>query len=283
MEKGIAIITGADGGMGQEITLALAKDGFQIIMACKEPEKARPVCERIKKESGNEQIEVREIDLSSLSSVYAFAQKILAEGHPVSRLMNNAGVLTTNIRPTTDGLETIVSVNYVGPYLLTRLLLPLMHEGTRIVNTVSCTYAIGKIESDFFIKGKNGRFNRISVYGNTKLALLLFTRELAKRVKEKGITVNASDPGIVSTNMITMNAWFDPLTDILFRPFIKTPLQGAATAIHLALSEDVNGKSGGCYANCKEKKLSERILNHPAQSKLWDDTDALLRSHNLLD
>ena len=177
MEKGIAIITGADGGMGQEITLALAKDGFQIIMACKEPEKAYPVCERIKQESGNKQIEVRGIDLSSLSSVHAFAQKILAEGRPVSRLMNNAGVLTTHIRPTVDGLETIVSVNYVGPYLLTRLLLPLMHKGTRIVNTVSCTYAIGKIESDFFTKGKNGRFNRISVYGNTKLALLLFTRE----------------------------------------------------------------------------------------------------------
>lgn len=128
MEKGIAIITGADGGMGQEITLALAKDGFQIIMACKEPEKAYQVCERIKQESGNKQIEVRGIDLSSLSSVHAFAQKILAEGRPVSRLMNNAGVLTTHIRPTVDGLETIVSVNYVGPYLLTRLLLPLMHK-----------------------------------------------------------------------------------------------------------------------------------------------------------
>ena len=249
MEKGIAIITGADGGMGQEITLALAKDGFQIIMACKEPEKAYQVCERIKQESGNKQIEVRGIDLSSLSSVHAFAQKILEEGRPVSRLMNNAGVLTTHIRPTVDGLETIVSVNYVGPYLLTRLLLPLMHKGTRIVNTVSCTYAIGKIESDFFTKGKNGRFNRISVYGNTKLALLLFTRELAERVKEKGITVNASDPGIVSTNMITMDAWFDPLTDILFRPFIRTPLQGAATAIHLALSEEASGKSGYCYSS----------------------------------
>ena len=89
--------------------------------------------------------------------------------------MNNAGVLTTNIRQTADGLETIVSVNYVGPYLLTRLLLPLMQRGSRIVNTVSCTYAIGRIESDFFSKGKNGRFARIPVYGNTKLALLLFS------------------------------------------------------------------------------------------------------------
>lgn len=283
MEKGIAIITGADGGMGQEITLALAKEDFHIIMACKEPEKALPVCERIKKDSGNEKIEVREIDLSSLSSVHAFARQILREGRPVCRLMNNAGVLTTRIRPTVDGLETIVSVNYVGPYLLTRLLLPLMQQGTRIVNTVSCTYAIGKIESDFFTKGKNGRFFRIPVYGNTKLALLLFTRELAERVKGRGITVNASDPGIVSTHMITMDAWFDPLTDMLFRPFIKTPLQGAATAIHLALSEDVSGKSGSCYANCKEKKLPQRILNHPMQRKLWDDTEALLRSYHLPD
>ena len=182
MEKGIAIITGADGGMGREITLALAKEGFQIIMACKEPDKARTVCDKIKKESGNERIEIRQIDLSSLASVRSFADKLLAEGRPVSRLMNNAGVLTTNIRQTADGLETIVSVNYVGPYLLTRLLLPLMQRGSRIVNTVSCTYAIGRIESDFFSKGKNGRFSRIPVYGNTKLALLLFTRELAERV-----------------------------------------------------------------------------------------------------
>lgn len=283
MEKDLAIITGADGGMGQIITLALAQEGYQVIMACKEPNKARPVCDRIKRESGNDRIEVRQINLASLASVKAFTEKLLAEGHPVSRLMNNAGVLTTDMRKTEDDLETIVSVNYAGPYLLTRLLLPLMHEGTRIVNTVSCTYAIGKIETDFFSKGKSGRFSRIAVYGNTKLALLLFTRELAERVKDRGITVNAADPGIVNTNMITMKAWFDPLTDILFRPFIKTPEQGAATAIYLAQSADIAGKSGCCYAGCKEKKLSERILRHTMQGKLWEDTEALLLSRNLLD
>lgn len=283
MEKGIAIITGADGGMGREITLALAKDSFQVIMACKEPAKAQAVCDRIKKESGNKQVEIRPIDLSSLASVRAFADRLLAEGRPVSRLMNNAGILTTPVRQTADGLETIVSVNYVGPYLLTRLLLPLMHPGSRIVNTVSCTYAIGRIESDFFSKGKNGRFFRIPVYGNTKLALLLFTRELAERVKEQGITVNSADPGIVSTNMITMDAWFDPLTDILFRPFIKTAAQGAATAIYLALSADVAAISGCCYANSKQKTLSRRILRHPMQARLWNDTEALLLSLNLLD
>ncbi len=221
MEKGLAIITGADGGMGQVITAALAKEGYPVIMACLDPKKAVPVCTRIQQETGNTQIEVREINLASLSSVNNFTGQLLKEGRPVSLLMNNAGILTTPVRKTEDGLETIVSVNYVAPYMLTRQLLPLMQPGCRIVNTVSCTYAIGRIEPDFFEKGKNRHFFRIPVYGNTKLALLLFTQELAKRIQDKGITINASDPGIVSTNMITMQAWFDPLTDILFRPFIK--------------------------------------------------------------
>lgn len=278
MEKGLAIVTGADGSMGQVITTALAKEGYDIIMACKDTKAASSICSRIKMESGNERIEVRGINLASLASVTAFADKLLEEGCKVSRLINNAGVLTTPVRKTEDGLETIVSVNYVGPYLLTRKLLPLMKPGARIVNTVSCTYAIGKIESGFFENGKNGYFLRIPVYGNTKLALLLFTQELAKQVKSKGILVNAADPGIVSTKMITMNAWFDPLTDLLFRPFIKTAGQGAATAIHLALAEEVEGKSGSCYADCKEKKVPERICRHTLQKKIWQDTEQLLVS-----
>lgn len=215
MEKGLAIITGADGGMGQVITAALAKEGYPVIMACLDPEKAVPVCTRIRQETGNTQIEVRRIDLASLSSVNNFTGQLLKEGRPVSRLMNNAGILTTPVRKTEDGLETIVSVNYVAPYMLTRQLLPLMQPGCRIVNTVSCTYAIGRIEPDFFEKGRNGRFFRIPVYSNTKLALLLFTQEFAERLQDKDITINASDPGIVSTNMITMQAWFDPLTDLV--------------------------------------------------------------------
>lgn len=175
MEKGLAIITGADGGMGQVITAALAKEGYPVIMACLDPEKAASLCNRIQQETGNTQIEVRRIDLASLSSVNNFTGQLLKEGRPVSRLMNNAGILTTPVRKTEDGLETIVSVNYVAPYMLTRQLLPLMQPGCRIVNTVSCTYAIGRIEPDFFEKGRNGRFFRIPVYSNTKLALLLFT------------------------------------------------------------------------------------------------------------
>ena len=269
MEKGLAIITGADGGMGQVITAALAKEGYPVIMACLDPEKAASLCNRIQQETGNTQIEVRRIDLASLSSVNNFTGQ------------NNAGILTTPVRKTEDGLETIVSVNYVAPYMLTRQLLPLMQPGCRIVNTVSCTYAIGRIEPDFFEKGRNGRFFRIPVYSNTKLALLLFTQEFAERLQDKDITINASDPGIVSTNMITMQAWFDPLTDILFRPFIKTPAQGAATAIHLALSDEAKDRNGCCYANCKKRNVSERIRHHAQQKQLWDDTEILLRQKGI--
>lgn len=276
MKKGLAIITGADGGMGQIITTALAKAEYSIIMACKEPSKAIPICNRIKIESKNERIEVRKINLASLKSVYSFAEQIIKEGNNISILINNAGVLTSNVRKTEDGLETLVSVNYVAPYLLTRMLLPLMIKGSRIVNTVSCTYSIGKIETNFFENGKNGTFYRIPVYGNTKLALLLFTQELALRLKEKGIIVNAADPGIVSTNMISMNAWFDPLTDILFRPFIKTASQGASTAIYLALSEEIKNKTGCCYANHKEKNIPKRILSHSIQKSLWNKTEKIL-------
>lgn len=282
MEKKLAIITGADGGMGQVITLALAQANFSVIMACLDPEKAISVCKRIREESGNEDIEVRAINQASLSSVYTFTEQLLKEGRTISRLINNAGILTTKIRKTEDGLETIVSINYVAPYLLTRRLTPLMQPGSRIINTVSCTYAIGKIEDQFFEKGKNGTFFRIPVYGNTKLALLLFTQELARRVQEKGITVYAADPGIVSTNMITMQAWFDPLTDLLFRPFIKTAAQGASTAVSLALVEKIKEESGGCYANCKPKNVPKRIRNHPVQKSLWNDTEQWLAARGFL-
>ena len=213
-----AIITGADGGMGTEITRAVAKAGYKIIMACYRPEKAEKVREMLVRDTGNPHLEVLGVDLSSLASVAAFAETVLKRGDAVSLLMNNAGTMETCRRITEDGLERTVSVNYVAPYLLTRKLLPLMGEGSRIVNMVSCTYAVGCLDfPDFFFRGRKGSFWRIPVYSNTKLALTLFTLNLAARLKEKGIVVNAADPGIVSTNIITMHMWFDPLTDILFR------------------------------------------------------------------
>lgn len=271
MEKKLAIITGADGGMGTEITRAVALAGYRILMACYDPQKAEEKRQKLIKETGNTDIEVRRIDLASLDTVAAFADYLLGRGERVSLLMNNAGTMETERRITVDGLERTVSVNYVGPYLLTRKLLPLMGEGTRVVNMVSCTYAIGRLDfPEFFLKGKKGSFWRIPIYSNTKLALTLFTLELAERVKDKGIVVNAADPGIVSTDIITMHMWFDPLTDILFRPFIRTPRKGAATAVSLLLDKDAGERTGTLNVSCHPKQLSERFTHHKQAKELWE-------------
>lgn len=263
MKQKLAVITGADGGMGMEITRAVATAGYKVIMACRDPEIAEEKRQLIMRETGNIALEIVPVNLASLSSTASFANELLQRGEAITLLMNNAGTMETRRCITEDGLERTVSVNYVAPYLLTRKLLPLMGEGSRIVNMVSCTYAIGKLDfPDFFLRGKKGAFWRIPIYSNTKLALTLFTIALSKKVKEKGIIVNAADPGIVSTKIITMHMWFDPLTDIFFRPFIRTPRQGAATAISLLLDEDAGKRTGTLNVSCHPKQLSEKFFHH---------------------
>lgn len=272
-----AVITGASGGIGTEITRAVAKAGYHIIMACFQLEKAERVKEELIAETGNPNLEVMPIDLSSMQSVDAFVNRILERKLPIYLLMNNAGGIETNFRTTMDGFERTVSVNYVGHYLLTRRLIPAMVSGARIVNMVSRTYPLGVLDMpDFFYRGKTGKFKRFRIYSNTKLALLLFTIELSEQLAQKGITVNATDPGIVSTDMITMHKWYDPLTNLFFRPFIRTPKQGAATAIQLLLDEKEAGVTGKLYVNGEKKTLSSKYLRHPRRKELWEVTERLL-------
>ena len=279
MKQKLAVITGADGGMGMEITRAVATAGYKVIMACRDPEIAEEKRQLIMRETGNIALEIVPVNLASLSSTASFANELLQRGEAITLLMNNAGTMETKRRITEDGLERTVSVNYVAPYLLTRKLLPLMGEGSRIVNMVSCTYAIGKLDfPDFFLRGKKGAFWRIPIYSNTKLALTLFTIALSEKVKEKGIIVNAADPGIVSTKIITMHMWFDPLTDIFFRPFIRKPKKGASTAIGLLLDEKEAGVTGQLYVNNHRKNLSDKYTNHVQKEQLWEVTERALAS-----
>lgn len=273
----LAIITGADGGMGTEITRAVAQAGYHIIMLCYTLFKGEERKNQLILETGNEDIEVRQIDLSSMASVTNVADDLLGRGKHIDLLMNNAGTMSTGLMTTEDGLEYTVAVNYVAPFLLTLKLLPLMGKGTRIVNMISCTYSIGQLTSEFFTRGKSGSFWRIPVYSNTKLALWLFTRELSERLKEDGIAVNAADPGIVSTNIIRMDMWFDPLTDLLFRPCIRTPRQGASTAISLLLDDRWEGVTGQMFASGKPKKVKDKFMNHPQAKWLWDETNRRLK------
>ena len=275
---GLAIITGAGTGMGFEEAKAVAGKGFHTIMACHHPDAAEEKRLEIIRETGNEHVEVMGIDLADLSSVRRFADEIKVRFEHLDLLMNNAGTLETGLHKTADNLERTVQVNYAGPFLLTRLLLPLMGKGSRIVNMVSLTYKYGSLDfPDFFQRGRKGGFWRIPVYCNTKLALTLFTFNLAERLKDKGITVNAADPWIVSTNIIRMHNFIDPLTDIFFRPFIRTPRQGADTAIHLLLDEDKAGQTGTFNRSGRIINVGDKFRHHKQMQELWDKTEDIVR------
>lgn len=273
-----AIITGASGGIGLEITKAVVKAGYHVVMACRDTTKAEIKKEEILSNYTKGSIEIIKLDLSSLEEVSHFAFIIAQKFDSVDLLMNNAGVIPTCFEQTCDGFEQAVCVNYMAPYLLTTKLIPLMPQGARIVNMTSCTYIGGKIHMpEFFNQGKKGRFQRLGVYCNTKLAVIFFTFELSKHLQAKGITVNAADPGIVSTNMITMKKWFDPLTDIFFRPFIKTPQQGAKAAIQLLLDDKYEKVSGEVLTSGGIKKISSKLRNHPVRAQLWTETEKRIR------
>ena len=276
----LAIITGAGTGMGYEEVKAVAGKGFHTIMACHHPEAAEVRRQAIVKATGNEHVEVVGIDLADLSSVRRFADQIKARFQHLDLLMNNAGTLETGLHITQDNMERTVQVNYVGPYLLTRLLLPLMGEGSRIANMVSLTYRVGNLDfPDFFQRGRKGSFWRIPIYSNSKLALTLFTFDLAERLKDKGITVNAADPGIVSTDIIRMHNFIDPLTDIFFRPFIRTPRQGADTAIRLLLDEDKATQTGTFNRSGRIIDVGDKFAHHKQMHELWEKTDAIVRKY----
>ena len=276
----LAIITGAGTGMGFEEAKAVAGKGFHTIMACHHPEAAEERRQTIVKATGNEHVEVVGIDLADLSSVRRFADEIKARFQHLDLLMNNAGTLETGLHITQDNMERTVQVNYVGPYLLTRLLLPLMGEGSRIVNMVSLTYRVGSLDfPDFFRRGRKGKFWRIPIYSNSKLALTLFTFDLSARLRDKGITVNAADPDIVSTDIIRMHNFIDPLTDIFFRPFIRTPRQGADTAIRLLLDEDKATQTGTFNRSGRIIDVGDKFVHHKKMHELREKTDAIVREY----
>ena len=265
--------------MGSEIARAVAIEGYHVIMACKNLQRAEQKRKWIMSESGNQNVEIIPIDLASLKTVRAFVDEIKKRGETVALLMNNSGILEQEGRTITeDGIERTVSVNYVGHYLLTRLLIPQMERGSRIVSMTSLTYMWGRIYfPSFFETGCRGFFWRIFPYCNSKLAITLFTLKLAKELKDKGITVNCADPGVVATDIIYFKMWFDPITKAVFAPIIRTPRQGAATAIRLLLSPEVEGQTGTFNLSCHVKKLKRKYTEHPLMEELWQRTEEVVR------
>lgn len=279
MSQPIAIITGANGGMGREITKKIVLSGYTTIMACRSAKDAKPVFQQIQKETGGDLI-LMELDLASFNSIKRFVDEFQQRFSRISLLINNAGILCHHPEVTEENIERTVGVNYLGHFILSHQLFPLIERGGRVVNMVSLTYKYGKIDEQLFCPIDTAKFNRFSAYSNSKLAFLYFTLDAAEAWKDKGIAVNCADPGIVSTKIIRMgNKMIDELCDIFFRPFIKKPIEGASTLLHLALSDQVQEITGQCFANKKRVKISQKILQHPQRTKLREITGELLKDH----
>jgi len=280
--KKIAIITGADGGMGKKITEAVAKAGYLTIMACYPSKNVNSICHEINCKTKGEVL-YEDLDLASVDSIEHFVEIIKEKFIHVDLLINNAGTLYPNNKTLDGKWDYTTMVNYFGHYLLTHKLLPLLSEGARIVTVCSLTYRYGKIYPQMFACGRNSWVQQVRNYSNSKLALLYFSLDLADQLKERNITVNCSDPGIVGTRIIAMNNWFfDKFCAVFVRPFMKSPKKGAKTAIYLALNEQAGKVTGGYFKNEKQIPILSSVLQNDERELLKELTQELLLEKNIV-
>lgn len=270
MAQRIAIVTGANSGMGLETTIQLARQGFQVVMACRSMERGRTALEEAKQKSGQHSIRLMLCDLGSLASVRQFAEQFLGEYSALDVLVNNAGVITVKRHITTDGFEAMIGVNHLGHFLLTHLLLPALLRAPqgRIVVVSSAAHKAGSIHFDD-PHLKRG-FHVVKGYAQSKLANLLFTRELALRLAGGSVTVNALHPGAVATNFgVNRDTGFGRSVYKLLRPFFRTPAQGAATILYLAVAEEVSQTNGFYYYDNLPIQPSAKALDAEEAKRLW--------------
>lgn len=285
MEKNQIIVTGATGSIGLAATKSLLSKDFPVIMACRNIKKANSQRDILIKEFPHSEIDVLELDLNSLSSIRMFAENIKNQGFKVDRLLNNAGIICRDFTVNDDGFETTLAVNYLGPLYLTKLMIPLMSDDFNIVNTVSVTRGVSKLDKHFFDLNKK-RFSQLGTYGKAKYALFLSSLTLAEKIKNG--RVNLTDPGVVDSNMISMHRWFDPLADVLFRPFCKSPEKGAMPAVNALLMTTDNGQRTtdfvhnevSLFSGNKSKVISQKYYDEEIREWLWEETNIKLKVEN---
>lgn len=261
------LITGASGAMGAAATEALAAQGHPVLMAVRNPSKAAAVRDAIRSRLPQAELEIAELDLASLASVRRFADGI-APGS-VAALFNNAGVISRQYETTEDGFENTFAVNYFGPWLLTQSLLPKLAPGARIVNMVSLTCQLVDIDVAS-LRPAPADFSQLKTYARAKRALLSYTLELARRHPE--YVVNMADPGIVASNMIDLGHWYDPLADLLFKPFCKRPEKGVQPALRALAATD----GPRYYVAQKNREIPRCFLDVALDTRLWEATESII-------
>lgn len=272
MDGKVVIITGANTGIGKETALDLAKRGARVYMACRDFKRCEDARLEIVGKSQNSSVFNRTLDLGSLASIRAFAKDFIAEEKRLDVLVNNAGLMGPR-RLTSDGFEMIMGVNHMGHFLLTNLLLPLLVKSTpsRIVVVSSMAHRMGKIKRDDLNSEKS--FKEFSAYANSKLANLLFVRELSKRLKDSGVTVNAAHPGAVRTEIARDSSkCLALMLAPIFMWLMKSAELGAQTQIRLAVDPGLEKVTGKYFSNCKVDKESKRAQNDDDAAWLWNES-----------
>ena len=258
------VVTGANAGIGRATALALARRGAVVALVCRDGERGEAVRREIAAESGAERAALFVADLGVRREVRDLAARLIDRFSSIDVLLNNAGIYTRRRRLTADGLETQFAVNHLAPFLLTSLLLPRLEPGARVVTVSSEAHRGGRIEFDD-LQGERS-YSGLRAYRQSKLANLLFTRELAARLEGSGVTANACHPGVVSTRLL-FNA-FPPFR--ILKPFMKTPEQGARTSLFLACSPDVAGSSGRYFIDETETSPSPVAVDSDLARRLWE-------------
>lgn len=270
------LVTGATSGIGKQTALELAGMGATVCIVARNPQKGQAVLEEIKQKTGNQKLELYLADLSSQADVRKLASEFKAKHDRLHVLVNNAGGVYASRRVTADGLEYTFAMNHLAYFLLTNLLLDVLKASApaRVINVSSGAQGMARMNFDD-LQGEK-RFNSQGAYNQSKLANVLFTYALARRLEGSGVTTNVLHPGVVRTNFGRVDTpllWriMFPLID----PFMLTPEKGAETAVYLASSPEVEGVTGKYYAFKKAIRSNPVSYDQAAQERLWKVSEEL--------
>jgi len=274
MKGKICMITGANSGIGKATALGLAKMGATIVMVCRNKDRGEKALEDIKKEVENGTVDLMIADLSTQKAIHQLVKEFKERYQFLHVLINNAGVNLSRCVLTEDGIETTFAVNYLAQYLLSNLLLDVLQASSpaRIVNVASSVLAKN---IDFENLNGEKHYRQLNAYGQSKLAVILFTYELSRRIEGTGVTVNCLHPGYVKTNMIKNFRKFVKYFYPLIGLFMKKPKKGAKTSIYLASSSEVEGVSGKYFKKRKEVESMKAAYDKEIAKRLWDVSIAL--------
>jgi NAD(P)-dependent dehydrogenase (short-subunit alcohol dehydrogenase family) len=268
----ICVVTGANTGIGKEAALGLAKLGATVVMVCRDLERGEAARRDIKQKSRNDRVELMICDFSSQNSIRQLAEDFKQRHDRLDVLVNNAGVVLRERSMTEDGLESTFAINHLGYFLVTNLLLDVLQKSapSRIVNVASTAHKYGKLDINAWVTGRD--YSTFGAYANSKLANVLFTYELARRLEGTGVTTNCLHPGGVGTNLFRGLPKF---MQALIKLVTISPERGARTSIYLASSSEVEGVTGKYFARRRQQKSSEASHNEEAAHQLWEVSEEL--------